>query len=425
MATEEKTQVIEDPCPDIIENKGSRTFNRDFHRDAVAGEKLSVRPTWLGGLPPASLDISGVYDPDAFARVVRAHLWRVWLTAGKSVHTARFEGPSVVDAGHMIEELRRCGGSLFKLASRPGQGGAQETELACLAWEDGMVCISFKEEEVELLVTGSSVAFLERLTGLLGGFVGSDPARWVNVVIHDGTTLKAKQVGRVTTEFARDNYPPGVLAAFDHVVADMRAEEPCGRFVLLDGPPGTGKTHLVRGLIQALPSATFLLIPPGLGGHLADPSLLGVLVKHRRNARGRPMVVIIEDADSCLVPRQADNASGIATMLNASDGILGAGLDLWIVASTNAAHGEIDAALLRPGRLCQRIAIRPLSPAHARTVFGRLSGHARNFSAPVTLAEVYAAAREQTGTAAPPVVGGNGDRRRGYRRRVAGFSSGG
>ena len=83
----------------------------------------------------------------------------------------------------------------------------------------------------------------------------------------------------------------------------------------------------------------------------------------------------------------------MAEILNATDGILGQALNLWVVATTNAKHCEIDPALLRPGRLCRHIEIHPLRPDHASRVFERLTGVPRVFDVPVPLADVYAAAR--------------------------------
>ena len=83
----------------------------------------------------------------------------------------------------------------------------------------------------------------------------------------------------------------------------------------------------------------------------------------------------------------------MAELLNATDGIWGDALNLRVIATTNARHCEIDPALLRPGRLCCRLAVGLLRPEHASRVFERLTGAPRSFEKPVSLAEIYAAAR--------------------------------
>ncbi len=47
-------------------------------------------------------------------------------------------------------------------------------------------------------------------------------------------------------------------------------------------------------------------------------------------------MLIVEDADECLVQRGSDNMSTIASVLNISDGILGSILDVRVLATTNA-----------------------------------------------------------------------------------------
>jgi hypothetical protein len=88
--------------------------------------------------------------------------------------------------------------------------------------------------------------------------------------------------------------------------------------------------------------------------------------------------------------------SKISSLLNLSDGLVGATFDIRILATTNARQVEIDPAILRPGRLCRRIEVLPLEPDHATAVLGGLPGTTPRsaFRKATTLAEVYAAARE-------------------------------
>ena len=61
---------------------------------------------------------------------------------------------------------------------------------------------------------------------------------------------------------------------------------------------------------------------------MGRPDVVDVLLGLRKSSReGAPIVVVVEDADSCLVPRQADNANAMAEIPNATDGILGQALN--------------------------------------------------------------------------------------------------
>lgn len=86
-----------------------------------------------------------------------------------------------------------------------------------------------------------------------------------------------------------------------------------------------------------------------------------------------PIVLILEDADQCLVPRAADNISSISSLLNLSDGILGSLLDIRIIATTNAKQEKMDQAILRDGRLSKRIEVNALEYDQANHIFQRLT----------------------------------------------------
>lgn len=198
----------------------------------------------------------------------------------------------------------------------------------------------------------------------------------------------------------RNNYHPDVIHDFDHVVHDLNSKNPCGRISIFDGPPGTGKTYLVRALTDLVPRAQFLLLPSQLISDISGPTLAPTLLEFRQSTSANPipLILVIEDADSCLVRRGADNMTAISSLLNVGDGIFGSILDLRIVATSNAGHLEgdesMDPAISRPGRLCRRLSIGALDGTQAASQYAELGGHGEppwKPSESVTLAEVYRA----------------------------------
>ena len=119
------------------------------------------------------------------------------------------------------------------------------------------------------------------------------------------------RVGAAGTPLERGNYYPKVLANYDHVVADMKAESPCGRLVIMAGMPGTGKTYLVRSLLSDIPKAAFVIVPSHMVKELGSPELLPALASARRDGLDGPMALIIEDADKVLVNREAGDMAAI------------------------------------------------------------------------------------------------------------------
>lgn len=218
------------------------------------------------------------------------------------------------------------------------------------------------------------------------------------------------RVGKVDAKLHRDNYNPRVMTQFDRVVSELKGDDPAGRLVLMEGEPGTGKTHLIQALIGALiQDSTCIMVPPSLMEDLSGPDFLTCLIAHRNSHQDKPLTLILEDADDCLVDRdidrgaKADNTANLSALLNLSDGILGKTLDLRVVATTNQRLKSIDKAILRPGRLLERIHTGPLSPEQALKVFMRETGRdgMPNGGGPLTLAEVYELTRKYRGTTSP------------------------
>src|SRR5690606_35881131 len=86
------------------------------------------------------------------------------------------------------------------------------------------------------------------------------------------------------------------------------------------------------------------------------------------------IVLILEDADDVLAPREQTNMAGIHSILNLTDGILGKILNVRIIATTNALAKSLDRAIIRPGRLCVHSEVGPLSQDHAQRIFEREGG---------------------------------------------------
>lgn len=214
--------------------------------------------------------------------------------------------------------------------------------------------------------------------------------RRVYVLEHGLGGMELSPVGRILEALQRENYEAGVLEGVDHVLADLAVKSPCGRLIILNGEPGTGKTYLVRGIIESAKTQQFVLIPSHMVQNLTTPGFVKLLMAQRV-----PTCLIVEDADALLMQRMGDNFSAINALLNLADGIFGAVVDVRLICTTNAKTLDFDRAILRPGRLCRHISVPALTSDHADVVYKRLTGKPRSPTGRgATLAEVYAAARQ-------------------------------
>jgi hypothetical protein len=197
---------------------------------------------------------------------------------------------------------------------------------------------------------------------------------------------------RIPDNFVEDNYTPAVIKGYERVLGDLTAEKPTGRIAIFDGPPGSGKTHLLKAMLQTT-GTTFVFVPPDLLPQLATPSFLPALIEFTRQ-QGQPITFLVEDADMCITAREVGSVSAVSAVLNLGDGILGQLMDIRLVMTTNAKVKDIDPAIRRPGRLSAMIGVEALPAEQAQRVYARLMGEAGKeatftFEGDATLAEIY------------------------------------
>lgn len=226
--------------------------------------------------------------------------------------------------------------------------------------------------------------------------------REVHVLVRGPGGLYISSLGKHGLPLERGNYDPSVLVDFDHVVEDLGRKTPCGRLSLFEGPPGTGKTHLIRGIIDSPIEATFIIVPPNVAGALMGPDMISPMLDIRSETH--PTVLILEDADEALASRKFDNISSVNSLLAFGDGILGSALDVRIIATTNQKKVDLDEALIRPGRLCRHVHVGQLSLDTANSILDRIDpmGKTKRYddlhvgNRKLSLADVYRAARTET-----------------------------
>lgn len=207
--------------------------------------------------------------------------------------------------------------------------------------------------------------------------------------------LKLINAGRVYAPLTEDNYTDEVLEGFRAVLDDINSDTPNGRIAIFDGPPGTGKTYLLRALTLECPEVAFVIIPSDLISEIGGPEMTNLLMENSDSAR-KKTVLLVEDADMLLNKRKATNMASIANALNIGDGLMGEVFKLFIVATSNTPVKQIDPALRRPGRLSRLVSVGPLPAEKAIKTFKSLlpEAEAPAWTNPMTLAEVYEAAKK-------------------------------
>jgi len=320
-----------------------------------------------------------------------------------------------------VERPSKSEGSVTHSPTRPSSRG--EVERVYFA-SHGAAEIEFDgDSQVRLWLVSTVPEFVDEVMEWFSSNTSeSIPKGRVHVMVSTATGPEFRSLGVGGQKLERGNYSKAVLDGYDRIVQDLQADLPAGRVAILDGKPGTGKTFLVRGLLDEISDVIFVVVPANLIQELAQPGMIPALVDLHQSRGGKPMVFIIEDADEVLAPRAGDNMSSVSSILNLGDGILGQLLDIRIVATTNAHRQDVDEAIKRPGRLSAMVHVGPLSAVEAAVVYTRLTGKPPiipgdplslytdsprspvdrpMFTGPTSLAEVYQMARDRGWTPAP------------------------
>lgn len=120
---------------------------------------------------------------------------------------------------------------------------------------------------------------------------------------------------------------------------------------ILTGAPGTGKTTLMRSIAHWLSeSHMFYFMPASRFTTIESGRIVSFWADENRNSKLRK-VLILEDAESVLLRRDGCDREKVSTLLNLTDGMLGDALGLHVVCTVNCEVGDLDPAVLRPGRL--------------------------------------------------------------------------
>jgi hypothetical protein len=255
--------------------------------------------------------------------------------------------------------------------------------------------------ELELVTTEQKT--FDEIKNKFKGLLQNKPtSNSVLALVSTKGSLGLSTIGQFTQKLSTHNYSSLVLEGYEHVKACLSSKTPCGRLVLFQGAPGTGKSYMIRSLVSTIDS-TFIVVGSNMIADLSGPSILPVLMGAVQH--GKPITFILEDADVALSDRKSAGMSQLSGLLNLGDGLLGEMMDIRIVATTNAGKLELDKAVTRPGRMCQHLTFDALSANDANSLYTKLvSGEApgKCTTKPLTLAEVYRLARRDGWVAPKP-----------------------
>lgn len=128
--------------------------------------------------------------------------------------------------------------------------------------------------------------------------------------------------------------------------------------LLIAGPPGSGKTTLLRHMICDNNLTADVVYDEAIME--SDQVFQDFLFN------SESQVMIIEDADTILMAREASQNKLMSRFLNIGDGLIKLPSKKLVFTTNISDFGRVDPALMRPGRCFDVIRTRPLTRAEAR-----------------------------------------------------------
>jgi hypothetical protein len=200
-----------------------------------------------------------------------------------------------------------------------------------------------------------------------------------------------RRIDRSAWSAVERNYPTGLRERLAALCA-LRTQPSGGRLMVFHGPPGTGKSRYLQTLATEWAEwcSVHYVVDPDM--MFADAAYMTrVMLADAYDDTDRWRLVVVEDGDEFIAKNaKARSGHAIAKLLNVADGLVGQGLRVMVLVSTNVRNNQFNTAIVRPGRCGAQVEFPMFAPDEA-TEWCLSNGVAEPpaFTDPVTLARLY------------------------------------
>ena len=289
------------------------------------------------------------------------------------------------------DDVQRVVYTLFNL-----QTAEEETGLNIYLKKEGLFArIEKSPNETYILYRNGNEAEVEKLTEEFKKFYKKPtlpPNNVYTVAYENGFYLNKLPTEDFSELDILKHYNDDFALENEIIKKFVETEDESG-LLILHGDKGTGKSTYIRHLISSNPEKKFVYIPANLVGILSQPNFSTFLMTLQNH------IIILEDCEEAIKDRKTNGTpAAVSLLLNLTDGLLSDGLGLKFICTFNDDVKNIDAALLRKGRLISKYEFKALCVEKANELLKTLyeedykNGKYKNepvTEKPLSLADIY------------------------------------
>jgi len=253
-----------------------------------------------------------------------------------------------------------------------------------IANDAGLVLLDFSTRHLNISIASSDKNIIDDHIKKLKAVYPPEPEQFddkVKVRFWYNTNHGPRNVTRTISvprwETIENNYHPETVEGLNFLMGDFKPSSGVGQLIIMSGEPGTGKSYYLRSLLYQWRdwcSPEYILDPEQLfsggQGYMANLVLEDAFDdEYNAEAGENPAkwkLLILEDSGELIkADAKAEVGQGLARLLNLVDGLIGQGLRVLVLITTNEDISKFHEAVVREGRCAAKIIFSPLEREQA------------------------------------------------------------